>query len=79
VALDLNDEFEVVKPVHSALDVVDGVVYVAVRVSLRGCGVQEVILTSAGEAFTSEQWQVERGARGLFAVADVDLRRVKPQ
>lgn len=73
--LEFYDEHDAFTPVHPALDIVDGQLFVTVQVRLKGQGLSNIILTSKGEALTEPEWDLWSGERGLVPVVKPTLKR----
>jgi hypothetical protein len=51
-------------PIHPALDIVDGVLYVTVLAHVKGTGLQHVVLTSDGDIFSQDDFKRVADERG---------------
>lgn len=70
--LELDDTTDHLRPIHPALDVVDDVLYLTVQARVGG-RLQDIVVTSEGEAFTRDAWREKCTALGLYPVAETDL------
>lgn len=79
MAVEFYDEQETLTQMHPALDMANDTLYVAVQAGIKGKGIQEIILTSKGEAFTQEEWQLECVKRGLLPYTTANLSGCGPR
>ena len=67
-----------IKPVHPALDVIDDTLYLTAHARVDG-GTTYVILSSAGEVLSADEWREKCQERGLLPISSGEPYRCSPR